>query len=215
MSSEALARAFVAQLAAIRFENVFNPYSDICPIHDRDDAAAVRTSNLVAVLSAAIDGGVQSLWIARDLGHKGGRRTGLALTDEANLDNHASLLGSVALQKATTTPLVSETTARIVWERLLKVDRRIFLWNIFPLHPHDAGNSLSNRRHNRLERESCAHLMRWLIDHLHPTEIVAIGGDAAKALTGKKLSFNGVRHPSFGGQADFRRGVSKIYRLRS
>jgi hypothetical protein len=215
MGNDTLAKAFVAQVAALRFENVFNPYSDICPIHDRDDAAAVRTSNLVSVLTAAIDGGVHSLWIARDLGHKGGRRTGLALTDESNLDNHASLLGSRPLQKATSTPLVSEITARVVWERLLKVNRRIFLWNVFPLHPHNAGDSLSNRKHSRLERETCADLILWLMAYLHPTEIVAIGGDAANALKRQKLIFKGVRHPSFGGQADFRRGVSRIYRLRS
>jgi hypothetical protein len=214
MSNEALVKAFVAQLATLRFENVFNPYSEMCPIHDRDDAPAVRTNNLVSVLTAAIDGGVHSFWIARDLGHKGGRRTGLALTDESNLENYANLLGAGSLQKATSTALVSENTARVVWERLLKINRRIFLWNIFPLHPHNSGDSLSNRHHNRFEREACAHLIQWLLDHLHPTQVVAIGGDAARALNRQKLKFKGVRHPSFGGQSDFRHGINAIYRLR-
>jgi hypothetical protein len=215
MSNENLARTFVARVSALRFENVFNPYSDVCRIHDRDDANLVRAENMISVLTAALDGGVHSIWIARDLGHRGGRRTGLPLTDESNLINHANLLGSRPLQKATRTPIVSEITARVVWERLLLVNRRVFLWNIFPLHPHDSEDSLSNRRHNRLERVACAHLISWLIDHLHPTQIVAIGADAAKALTLQKLSFRNVRHPSFGGQAEFRRDVSRIYKLRS
>lgn len=213
MSSEDLARAFVAQVSALRFENVFNPYSDVCRIHDRHDANVIRAENLIAVLTAALDGGVHSIWIARDLGHRGGRRTGLPLTDESNLINHANMLGSRPLQKATRTPIVSEITARVVWERLLLVNRRVFLWNIFPLHPHDADDSLSNRHHNKLESVACAHLISWLIDHLRPTQIVAIGAGAAKALTLQKLSFGNVRHPSFGGQAEFRRGVSRIYKL--
>jgi uracil-DNA glycosylase len=213
MSNEVLARAFVAEVSALRFENVFNPYSDVCPIHDKDDADVVRAENLISVLTAAIDGGVHSIWIARDIGHRGGRRTGLPLTDESNLTNHAKLLGSRLLRKATRTPIVTETTARVVWERLLLVDRRVFLWNIFPLHPHNSEDSLSNRHHNRLERVACAHLILWLIAHLRPTQIVAIGGDAAKALERQKLSFKSVRHPSFGGQSEFRRGVSRIYNM--
>src|SRR5688572_13524541 len=94
------AEEFVELVAALEFSNAFNPYSDTCLEFDQPDAAVIRRSNLLAVLEAGIDNGVDSIWIARDLGYRGGRRTGLALTDEAHLDAHARLLGTSPLAKA-------------------------------------------------------------------------------------------------------------------
>ena len=75
-------RDFIEQLAKLRFDGVFNPYADICPEHDKADAPAIRRRNLAFALEAALNCRVESLWIARDLGYRGGRRTGLALTDD-------------------------------------------------------------------------------------------------------------------------------------
>jgi hypothetical protein len=209
--NKSLAESFVAKVTSLQFENAFNPYSDTCPIHDRVDGATIRSRNLAAVLRAALDDGVHSIWIARDLGHRGGRRTGLPLTDEANLQNHARLLGTASLEIATKTPLVTENTARIIWGSLLQVNRRVFLWNVFPLHPHRPTEPLSNRCHNRREGAAGVDLILWLIKHLQPQTIVGIGADAAEALARLDLRFTKLRHPSFGGQAEFRRGVSKLY----
>ena len=84
---------FVTFVAELKFDDAFNPYSDTCADFDRPDAAAIRRGNLAKVLEAALATGVESIWIARDLGYRGGRRTGLALTDEAHLNAHARLLG--------------------------------------------------------------------------------------------------------------------------
>jgi hypothetical protein len=74
------AREFVEALAAFRLPNVFNPYIDSCPEHDLDESPAIRRSNLVAVIEGAFGVGVETMWLGRDLGYRGGRRTGLALT---------------------------------------------------------------------------------------------------------------------------------------
>ncbi len=71
------AEELVELVAALRFKDAFNPYSDLCSEFDRPDAARIRRRNLVMVLDAAIDRGVDSIWVARDLGYRGGRRTGL------------------------------------------------------------------------------------------------------------------------------------------
>jgi hypothetical protein len=73
-------KSFVAALAETRLPSVFNPYSDVCPIHDRIDAAKLRRRNLERFLDAALDVRVDTMWIARDLGYRGGRRTGVPLT---------------------------------------------------------------------------------------------------------------------------------------
>lgn len=203
--------SFVETLAALHFDNAFNPYADACPEHDSADAPAIRCRNLVMVLNAALSNGVDSVWVARDLGYRGGRRTGLALTDEVHLSSHGSLYGSLPLARATRGPVVAERTAAVIWRVLRAIDRPIFLWNVFPLHPHEAGNPRSNRCHTRLEREACQPLLLSLLKALHPKTVFAIGRDAENALRTLSICATPVRHPSYGGQTKFVDTMSHYY----
>jgi len=169
------ARKFVRALASVQFDNVFNPYADACPIWDLAEAPRVRRRNLELVLTAALSAGVDSIWIARDLGYLGGRRTGLALTDDPHLHCHSELFGTLRLSRATSGPAASERTATVVWRILRSIGRPIFLWNVFPLHPHEPGEPMSNRCHTREERDGCMPLLLWLVQALNPKDIVAIG----------------------------------------
>ena len=206
--------SFVEFLAELHFENTFNPYSDVCGDFDGPDAPAIRRSNLGLVLEAALAGGINSLWIARDLGHRGGRRTGLALTDEVHLPAHASLYGSLPLARATRGPIMAERTACVIWQVLRDLNRPIFLWNVFPLHPHEPGNPLSNRCHTRAERRACQPLLMWLMETLKPRNVVTIGRDAELALADLEITSTKVRHPSHGGQMEFLNGIYGHYKLR-
>jgi Uracil DNA glycosylase superfamily len=206
--------ALVDALSAIRLEGVFNPYSERCSIYDRSDAPRRRRDNLRAFVEAVLHVGVDSIWIARDLGYRGGRRTGLPLTDEVHLPIMSSLYGGLPLRRATVGPAMAERTAAIVWQLLARIDRPVFLWNVFPLHPHEAGEPFSNRCHTRQERAVCEELFIALLEMLAPTKIVAIGRDSAKALEKLHLRSYSVRHPSYGGQSDFIRGVSQFYEVR-
>jgi hypothetical protein len=205
------AMEFVKALSELRFRNAFNPYSDECPENDEQDAAGVRRRNLELVLDAALRSEIDSIWIARDLGYRGGRRTGLALTDEIHLTAVAEFMGTPPLARATKGPPVSERTAAIVWRMIRVVERPVFLWNAFPLHPHKPDDPLSNRCHTRVERAECRPLLFWLLETLRPKRIVAIGRDAHAALTEMNIRAVYVRHPSYGGQADFMRGMAKQY----
>jgi len=207
------AETFVNRVAELSFDNTFNPYAEACADHDGADAPAIRRRNLVLVLDAAITHGVDSLWIARDLGYRGGRRTGLALTDELHLTAHASLVGALPLARATKGPAVAERTATIIWQVLKDIDRPIFLWNVFPLHPHEHGDPMSNRCHTRAERQACRPLLMWLLDTLRPKTVVAIGRDAQLALADLDVRAEKVRHPSYGGQAEFMAGAYALYGL--
>ena len=163
--------AFVEALTAIHLDDVFNPYSDRCTLHDRADAPQRRRANLLAVVEAAAEDGIDSVWIARDLGYRGGRRTGLPLTDE-------------------------------------------ILWNIFPLHPFEPGDPLSNRCHTRAEREVFQELLFTLLKMLRPKSVIAIGRDAHQSLLELDIDCHAVRHPSYGGQTEFIRGMNELYDLR-
>jgi hypothetical protein len=202
---------FVKAVADTSLPSTFNPWRDTCELHDRTDAAARRRDNLERMLVAAIDARVETMWIARDLGYRGGRRTGVPLTDEVHLGSAGALLGGIELARATEGPVVAERTAAIIWRVLDRVGQPVMLWNVFPFHPHEAGSQLSNRCHTRAERVATWPLLQALVEMLRPRRIVAIGRDAQMALGELGLPTTGVRHPSYGGQREFMDGIYSLY----
>ncbi len=193
-------------LARLRFKDVFNPYSDFCPHYDLPDAPAIRRTNLLSTFEAAASG-IDELWIALEPGHRGARRTGLAMTDEQRLAAHASRWG-VEVRRATRAGPETEQTAGIVWDALAGRAERILLWNVFPLHCHEPGRALSNRRHSARERDACRELTEGMVAMVRPQRIVAIGRDAQAAMAGFGYQALAVRHPSYGGKAEFLLGVT-------
>lgn len=206
--------AFVEALSTVQLDAVFNPYSDHCPLHDRADAPQRRRANLRRFLESVADDEVDSIWIARDLGYRGGRRTGLPLTDEMHLQTFSTIYG-LPLSRATKGPPMAERTAAIIWRVLQQIDQPVSLWNIFPLHPFEPGNPLSNRCHTRAEREMFSDVLFTLLDMLRPQRIIAIGRDAQKALADMSLDCHAVRHPSYGGQAEFISSMFALYGLKA
>lgn len=205
---------FVEAVAALRFDDCFNPYSDRCEIYDHVGAPLLRAAALSSMIESALKNPVESLWIGRDLGYRGGRRTGLALTDDVHMGIHAKRWGVVA-ERATVGAPVAERTAAVIWSKLNTVDARIFLWNVFPLHPHEPDDQFSNRQHNSKERRAGAELLRELISLLKPARLVAIGNDAAGATRQIQSGVQVVcvRHPSYGGQNQFLREIDQLYRV--
>lgn len=207
---------FVGSLKATKFDNVFNPYADRCKVHDLEDAPDRRARTLLVMLKAATHRDIDALWIGRDLGYRGGRRTGLALTDDVHLSIHATRW-NVAVERATTGSMVAERTAAVIWSMLALVAAPVFLWNVFPFHPHEPGDPFTNRSHTSRERVQGEAILAELILILRPRRLVAIGNDAAK--TAGRLAGHAdvvkVRHPSYGGQRDFIHQIECLYNVRS
>ncbi|MCF5710181.1 uracil-DNA glycosylase [Pseudomonas syringae] len=203
---------FVETIVKLHLDNCFNPYSDRCEIHDSIDAPSLRAQTLSNIIYSATSRPIDAIWIGRDLGYRGGRRTGLALTDDAHIENHAKRFNLFA-ERPTIGNAVTERTAAVIWNMLDQVDAQIFLWNVFPLHPHAAGEQFTNRQHNTLERKIGEELLKELIRLLNPSRIVAIGNDAAASASRitNSIPVLCVRHPSYGGQNIFLAQVSEIY----
>lgn len=204
---------FVNTLADISLPNVFNPYSDFCEEHDDSNAPERRRMNLFNALSAALELEVKTIWIARDLGYRGGRRTGLALTDEAHLTTHATLLGGIDVQRATRGPVMAERTATVIWNMVARVEKPIFMWNVFPLHPHMPNDPMTNRCHTRGERAVTGWALKSLLELLRPDHVYTIGGDAKRGLEALGIEATAFRHPSYGGQTQFTHEVEVAYDL--
>jgi hypothetical protein len=207
---------FVEAVASLQFENCFNPYADRCEVHDRRDAPKRRMAVLSDVLHSATQEPVDAIWIGRDLGYRGGRRTGLALTDDIHIGQHTKRWDLEPDDaRPTKGGAIAERTAAVIWGMLDNIDARIFLWNVFPLHPHEAGDPFTNRQHNAVERRAGEELLRMLINLLRPSRIVAIGNDAAAAAQRitDAIPVICVRHPSYGGQTQFQRQISDLYNM--
>ena len=206
---------FVGAVSALDFENVFNPYAHRCEVYDRGDAPTIRRAMLTAMLDQASNVGVDAIWIGRDLGHRGGRRTGLALTDDIHLRTHALRWG-IDVARPTHGPAVAERTAAVIWSILSKVTAPVFLWNVFPLHPHEPDDPFTNRSHRPAERRAGEELLAALVVLLRPRQLVAIGNDASAAASriAGRIEVVQIRHPSYGGQTEFLQRARDLYGLR-
>ena len=205
---------FIDILASLEFEDTFNPYSDRCFVHDRDDAPICRRNALQSILEVAVEREVDAMWIGRDLGYRGGRRTGLALTDDLHMQAHAERW-KITIPRPTKGKVVAERTAAIIWGVLSQVELPVFLWNVFPLHPHESSEPFTNRSHNARERRAGEELLCALIKLLEPRKLIAIGNDAAKSARRicERIHVVQVRHPSYGGQTQFLSAMRDLYSL--
>jgi len=205
---------FLKSLCALKFENVFNPYSNRCVVHDVEDAPKRRSETLRALLEVAVDRTIDAVWIGRDLGYRGGRRTGLAFTDDLHMGAHAERWGVMA-ERPTKGSAIGERTATVIWNVLQQIESPVFLWNVFPLHPHGPADQFSNRLHNAQERRVGEEILSELILLLRPRRLIAIGNDAAQTACRifDDSRVTPVRHPSYGGLTKFRSQMHELYDL--
>ncbi len=178
---------------------VVNPYAS-------SECSKNLTSYLRALCAWPYSG---HLLIGEAPGHKGCAITGIPFTSQKVLDvsSHpfiAGLRSSIVVSGK-----MSEATATIVWDYLESCDAVPAMWNVFPFHPHEAGNQRSNRPPTKPEVDTGKPFLQLALDILCPDTIVAVGGIAAKTLVRlfPAMKFVKVRHPSFGGKAEFISGL--------
>lgn len=204
---------FVKALSKIRLPEVFNPYADTCAVYDRADAPAIRRRNLRTLLAAAQELQIDTIWMGRDLGYRGGRRTGLALTDERHLPAMSQIYPGSESVRTTNGPEVAERTAAEIWAVLALLDKPPLLWNVFPFHPHEKDDPFTNRKFTSRELREVDELNATLVKWLGIKRIVSIGQDAASYAAKFGVEVASVRHPSYGGVTEFREGISRLHGL--
>lgn len=205
--------SWLAEVRSVRLPKVFNPYRDVCNIYDDAHAPEARFSILRGIMERAVECGVDSIWIGRDLGYRGGRRTGLALTDEIHFGAHLSRWNVSCPRPFIKGHAVAERTASVIWSELEGFQGKVLLWNVFPFHPHDQDDPMSNRAHTASERVVGEMLLSRLIKIVRPRSLVAVGQNARDSAIrcSEEIRVHTVRHPSYGGQRDFIDGIRAIH----
>lgn len=174
---------------------VFNPYR-------QDD----KLTNLQAYFEAMLALKPRVLLVGEAPGFKGGRLTGVPFSSGKLYQEvaHPFLLN---LRNVLVLPdaLEAENTASIVWRYLLEKKEVPLFWNSFPYHPHPPRIQKKNRAPIKAEIIEGVEFLMLLEKIFQPEVIAGLGrkGVEAAQLAFPEKAINYIRHPSYGGKADF------------
>ncbi len=206
--TKALWRLFTRSLFPLpSTDTLFNPYADDLPGIDRRGGASRRRRNLRAYLGS-FDAPLDLLVVGEAIGYRGGLFTGVPLSSERLLLDR-TLFPFETLPTSRHSPY-GEPTATVLWGVLGPYRSRVLCWNVVPLHPHAAGQPLTNRTPTVRETRAFLPLLQAVYSRAQVQQVVALGNQAAAALTELGIVHVKVRHPANGGVTAFRRGMQPV-----
>lgn len=171
----------------------------------------IRRDNLRVYLQQMISIQPQFMLVGEAPGYRGARLTGIPFVSPDMLTQLPSRLGISPLTIPNEWPHIQkEASATIMWETMAQVTAVPLLWNAFPFHPHQPHKQQSNRKPTSKELTLGRPFLQELHDLFTIHTVIAIGNTAAQALTLWNIPYEKVRHPSYGGKADFQTGLFKL-----
>ena len=189
-------------------ETLFNQYSGADLTFDKANANSIRRDNLKNYLSSFTQRPA-ILLVGEAPGPRGCRFSGVPFTSDHQLLSNSLLFKGRQSSKGLKP--YKEASATIFWGAMRGFECRALVWNSVPFHPHDKDKPMSIRAPSTAEIHQYIHILRGVVEALKPRQVVSIGGRAARALCDLGVSAEPVRHPSRGGAADFRNGMSEAF----
>ena len=199
---------------------VFNPWKD----HDerdhapRREAPRARRENFAAYVRTR-ESHARVMLLGEAPSHRGCRFTGIPFCSEVEMAHKRSLVARKPLRATSVdheAAPMSERSAAILWDEMDRAGctREVLLWNAFPWHPYHAEGSQAGKpcgpcsnRKPRLPEVAAgkASFEALLACCSHPLAVFAVGKVAEEALRRWGAPCAGyIRHPSHGGEAQFR-----------
>ena len=196
----------IANLAQTRLSsNSMNQYGQDDPL------GVVRRQNLCLYGEWLLVQRPTVLLLGEAVGYRGGRLTGLPFVSEHIMLKHSLFGRERGYVKTAEWPTVCrEATATMMWQTLDACAVYPALWNVFPFHPHQPGQSASNRKPTKAEWAIGEQFVRGWLTLLPISLIVAVGNTAEQALQSWGLACVKVRHPSHGGKRSFQAGLTAV-----
>ena len=156
--------------------------------------------------------GKRILLVGEAPGHKGCKITGIPFTSGRVFErvNHPVL--QALKDKLSLSKVEAEITATIVWNYLSRKGFSPLFWNSYPFHPYPEGNERKNRPPSPEEIEEGVKYLKAIYNLFKPNAIAGIGHLGVKCAKRAfpNIHITYIRHPSFGGKADFIEGMDKI-----
>lgn len=204
-----LAHRLVATLP-YGIDGLFNPWRDHCP----NDAFGNGPVEKLERLALHLDCQADYILIGEAPGYQGCRYSGIAFTSERLLsEGGIPRLPVVSARLSTRRLPFSEPSATIVWKTLyrLGIAERTILWNAVQLHPHRSDNIWSNRTPRPDEIALGKPALALLIESFPNAKLIAVGKKSEELLQKMGVLVSGaVRHPAFGGAAEFASGLELL-----
>ena len=194
----------IAQLAAYRAQDVFNPWGEVDPLDVGGmSGPAGRQTRLALHFSCE----PEYLLVGEAPGYQGCHFSGVAFTNEALLLERMIPRMPALSARITTRPRPwREPAATVVWRTLhvLGMAERVVLWNAFAWHPHRPGDPYSNRAPRLAELGAGREALEAVLELFPGVRIVAVGKVAERTLRDVGVApAAAVRHPSMGGARQF------------
>lgn len=206
--THAAIRALLQKLSEIpQTPTLANPYATESPDLDRSGGAAIRRRNCELYLQKLAAPGVKLIILGEAAGYQGCRFSGIAFTSEHTLATNPFFKEGGFERSGIRERLFREPSGSIVWETIAQLPHIPVLWNIVPFHPHHAGKPLSNRTPTRDERELGKQFLLELKEILGQPKIACAGRISSETLTQLDIPHTAVRHPAYGGKAEFQAGI--------
>jgi hypothetical protein len=189
---------------------ILNPYRDCDPAYDEPDAPAIRRQNLRCYLETFAS--ASYLLVGEAPGYAGCRFSGIPFTCEAQIVGLDALpwTRGLALGRSSLGEPWQERSAKLVWDAL-DGRRDCILWNVFPWHPYK-DKPLSNRRPRQEEIAQGIEILERVCSLFSDVEVYAIGRVSERQLGSLGLHAPYIRHPSYGGKAQFLAGIRSLPR---
>ncbi len=193
--------------------NLFNQYRCLDENLDSPGAPSIRLRNLRNYFHSFSEM-PSVLLVGEAAGPWGCRFSGVPFTGERQLfEKSVPFPGEQSSRKdpkysIKKSPPYISTSAKIFWDVLKSHHPKFLVWDCIPFHPHMEGAPLSIRTPKNEEIKEFSELLNRIIEVVKPSQILAIGRTAEKALSKGSIY---VRHPANGGAKRFREGMEKIF----
>jgi len=192
-------------------EELFNPYRDVCDIHDKENAPEIRRINLRILLEAYSKIKPKMIWVFEAPSFMGARRSGAPFVNEGMFSEIETLLGiQERFKKATVTDAKTALTSRIAWNVVGNLKQIPMIWESIPFHPHKKNNPMSNRKPDKSEILNYKHFIDYITKFIRPNVTISVGRTAEEILNLLNIPNTYVRHPAQGGARKFQEQIKNL-----
>lgn len=214
---------------------VWNPWRDYDERYDKSpEAPKQRLQQLESYLRPRL-GKAKYVVVAEAMGYQGGHFSGIAMTCERMLlGHHPAVLpeeiipdawfgkGDALRTSNPNSPYIEQRTQRelgfneptdtVVWSAIKENELHpndVLLWNIFPFHPYQEGQLLTNRTPTDEELLWGWQFTEILLSIHGKSLIFAVGKKAQQVLQSFGKEAIGLRHPANGGATAYKEGFKQ------